>query len=425
MKRNVSPLTGLLLILGLLGFSCQKETVNGDWQRDTLATADNSNKAANEKRIYVSNLEELYAAVNNPDNAGSRVILAPGVYVLDAGYPNGGRLELQRDMTLQGQAGEPAAVLIDESSLPASSFQIPSASTGGIRLGRGTNILEWLSVKGVRPGINGFSVIETDLPSSEAFIEISHVHVNVNGNRIGINIRNRLGEHAGRKIYAKLEHNEVFGAVNFFGFGLMAVNINGASNSLIQISMRGNYVYGNKVGFIVNNAAQSSNLLNSRIEITSHADRFEGNGVALDPSGGVNSGSSTVANNNSTYFKIYGTSLRNNNPDGQPQLLPLNGALPGAIYAACGYNSVNSINGYNRVSNNILKMELFGCDISNNNGTDINAYAAWCPPAAVLAGTNNLVDLHLHGVSALATVEAVHSSPAEPAGTNVVSVYRN
>ena len=77
MKRKFSPLTGLLLILVLIGFSCQKETVNGDLHRDTLVINDNSNKAANETRIYVSTLEELYAAVNNPDNAGSRVILAP------------------------------------------------------------------------------------------------------------------------------------------------------------------------------------------------------------------------------------------------------------------------------------------------------------------------------------------------------------
>jgi hypothetical protein len=65
--------------------------------------------------VDVSDVGQLYAAVNDVSNEGSHIVLAPGDYVLDASYPNGGRLELQRDMDLQGQPGHPEMVVIDAS----------------------------------------------------------------------------------------------------------------------------------------------------------------------------------------------------------------------------------------------------------------------------------------------------------------------
>ena len=41
-----------------------------------------------------------------------------------------------------------------------------------------------------------------------------------------------------------------------------------------------------------------------------------------------------------------------------------------------------------------------------------------------LAGTNNVVNIHLYGVSANATVNATSSLPGEPAGTNTVNIFR-
>src|SRR5205807_6764506 len=58
--------------------------------------------------VSVTSIEELYSAVNNAQNAGSRIVMAPGVYMLSvngvggAARPNGGRLELQDNMSLQG-----------------------------------------------------------------------------------------------------------------------------------------------------------------------------------------------------------------------------------------------------------------------------------------------------------------------------------
>lgn len=53
------------------------------------------------KPIYVSTLEQLYSAVNDPANAGGRIIIAPGTYTLNSKYPNSGRIELQTNMAIQ------------------------------------------------------------------------------------------------------------------------------------------------------------------------------------------------------------------------------------------------------------------------------------------------------------------------------------
>src|SRR5258705_9528948 len=101
MKKYFILLTAFLMNAMLFISSCKKETkVN-----DLVAKSPSSNSKAQGKKVYVSNPEELYAAVNDPENSGSDIIIAPGTYVLSASHLNGGRLELQTDMSLQGQPG--------------------------------------------------------------------------------------------------------------------------------------------------------------------------------------------------------------------------------------------------------------------------------------------------------------------------------
>lgn len=423
MKKNAIIIT--TLVINLLSFtSCQKAIEKPRVLAEEISLPNNSNTQKARKKVYVTSLHELYAAVNNPENASTEVVVAPGTYLLNASYPNGGRLELQTDMTLRGQPGNSEAVLIDQSALPAASYITSSVSTGGVRLGRGTNGLEWLSVKGGTLSVNAFAVIAADLASAETSIKISHVKVYSNGTRIGIDLRNRLAEHTGRKIYADLAHNEITGFTSSLGFALAVFNVNNAIGAVIKLNMTQNYIHGNKIGLITNNGAFNRTMENGVIEITSQADRLENNGCALDPTGGGNQAPTTFANNNTTTIKMFGSTIRNNNPAGVPELQPVNGALPGGVYAVGGFNSVNNIAGYNRASNNKMKLEFYGCDISNNNGADIYAYGAWCFPAAVLAGTNNILDIYLHGISANASVVVTQSEPAEPSGTNAVNVYR-
>lgn len=413
MKKHTILIAVLSIASILILNSCKKENLKSA-ETDTHARPNNFTSPDQVRKVYVSTINELYSAVNNPDNAGSQVVLAPGTYLLDASYPNGGRLELQENMSLVGQPGQQDAVLIDQSSLPNSSYRLTlTTSTGGIRVGKGNNSLEWLSLKGGAFASTPFSVIETDLQSTETTIGISHVKIDCNGSRLGVVLRNRGPEHENRIINANLEHNEIYGAVNIIGFGLALQNR--ISGSKINLNSKENYIHGNKIGILLFNAGLTNTVENCEANILSFNDRIEGNGCGIDPSGGSNGSVSTQSSNNTVTFKMYGTSIRDNNPTGHPELTPNNGALRCGIYAAGGYGT--------NVLNNTLNMGFWGCDISNNNGTDIYAYGAYSP-TAVVAGTNNLCEMFLYGLSANATTVSEASVPFEPAGTNVVNIYR-
>jgi len=363
-----------------------------------------------DKKVYVSTLDELYAAVNDAGNAGTEVILAPGIYVLNASYPNGGRLELQTDMSLKGQPGQIDAVLIDQSTLPISSYRLsPTITVAPLRIGRGANSIEWLSVKGGPVAVNPLAVIESDLLGDQTNVTISHVNVECNGSRTGILFRNRLEEHANRVINANLEYSEIFGATSGVAAGVAMQNR--ISGSQIKLNMKENYIHGCKIGVFNLNGGLGNSIDNCLLDLTSHSDRIENNGCGLDLSAG--SGTPTAYSNNGLVtVKMYGAIIKNN---GVAQLAPTNGALLSGIYAASAYAAI--------ASNNVLNISLYGCDVSNNNAPDIYAYGAYSPTASI-AGTNNLFDLYLHGLSANATIESAASVPAEPAGTNVLNIYR-
>ena len=96
--------------------------------------------------VHISNVEQLYSAVNDPANAGVTLRLAPGTYMLStidskgAMRPKGGRIELQMNMSMVGVAGDKDAVVIDASDLPISSFPqtVDGVATGpnaAVRMG--------------------------------------------------------------------------------------------------------------------------------------------------------------------------------------------------------------------------------------------------------------------------------------------------
>ena len=410
MKKNLIIVTAFLINVMLLISSCQKGIDKPFAVPEESSTASNSSSKENDKKVYVSSVDELYAAVNDPDNAGTDVILAPGIYLLNASYPNGGRLELQTDMSLRGQPGQIDGVLIDQSALPISSYRLsPTITVAPIRIGKGANSIEWLSVKGGPVAVNPLSVIESDLIGTETNVTISHVSVDCNGSRTGVLFRNRLEEHANRIINATLEHSEIFGAKSGVAAGVAMQNR--ISGSQIKLDMKENYVHGCKIGVLNFNGGLGNPIDNCSLDITSHADRIEDNGCGLDLSAG-SGGGLVYSNNGIVTVKMYGAIIKNN---GVAQLVPSNGALLSGIYAAGAYGVV--------ASNNLLNIGLWGCDISNNNAPDIYAYGAFSP-TAIVAGINNRFDLYLYGISANATIESAASVPAEPAGTNVLNVYR-
>ena len=420
MKKQI--LYAAILFTPIFFLSCQKE-IDQSARQIEIATTTNNN-AANAKRIYVSNVDQLYNTINDPDNAGSLIVLASGTYVLNASYPNGGRLEFQQDMLLQGQPGHPELVIIDGSNLPATSFLLPPrpafpglGRTGVIRIGNGSNAIEWLTVIG-HPTTSAYSVIESDLITTP----VTHVrvaHCIVTGGQIGINIRNRDPQSNGRIIEAEILYNELTENLAGFGQGIGIFNARDVTGAVIRATLRGNYVHGNRMGIRAFNVVAN----HCSISIQSNDDRFEENGLGLALLGAFNEYPNFTANDNIVSFEAHGTTIMNNlgapaPPAGSVQL------IPGGMYASGGQVSANSLPGTS--SDNKLEINLWGCRFEGNIGSyDINAFGARSTYlSANTAGTNNVVNIHLHGTSANATVNAIPSFPIEPAGTNIINVYK-
>lgn len=362
----------------------------------------------NRKTINVSNANQLYDAVNDTTNAGAVIVLAPGTYSLVSTRPNSGRLELQEGMDLQGQQGNSDMVIIDESTLPSTSFTIPpSFKTGGIRMGRGSNAILWLTVKG-NPSINALSAIDTDLSWPDV-IHILIAHVIAKESQNGIDIRNPGFAGVNRVLEAEIDSNEFVGNNVGASQGMEIQNANGATGSIIRANMKGNYVHGNKLGFRCFNTATSSAI----ISILSTADRFQDNGMGCSFNAGASTSATTIANSNLIKFDAYNASFRDNHgpsPDGTPVA---------GIYAGGGLSATAA----NSTSNNRLEINLWGCLFLNNTGSDMSVFGAYSYTPS-LAGTNNVVEVHLYNESRNATVVTTASLPAEPAGTNIVNIYR-
>ncbi|HEY5409025.1 MAG TPA: hypothetical protein VIJ92_18175 [Ginsengibacter sp.] len=371
------------------------------------------------KKINVSTAAQLYAAVNDATNTGALIILAPGTYLLDATQPNAGRIELLENMELQGQPGHAEKVIIDASVLPGTSFvpplNFPAAKTGAIRMGRGFNSLEWVTVKG-NATAQALSVIDADLIWTGSPSSIRIANCIVTGGRIGIDVRNAGVASAGRILEAALTANEITEDTVQQGQGIEIQNANGATGASILASLRDNYVHGNKVALrAFNNNANNTPTDSSSIVIQSTNDRFDENGIGLYLFAGLNQGTNTAANGNSLSFEAHGSSVQNNLGIIPPDVTD---PAPCGLYVAAAL----SVNGAD-VSNNKLAINLYGTKISNNNGSDIKAYGA-LSFKSFPAGTGNTTEIHLDGISKQATIETTASLPAEPAGTNAIKVFK-
>jgi hypothetical protein len=385
--------------------------------------------AAADSTILVSSVDELYATVNDAANIGAAVVLAPGVYTLsttDAGgapRPNGGRLELQADMSLYGVVGDRSAVVIDAARLPASAFAVPFGRTGVIRVGRGSNAIEWLTIAG---NPNAAAAVETDLPgASPTAIRVAHLVAGDSAR--GVDVRNVGGNNgnAGRQIQAEIADSAFFRGVE----GIRVINFNGAHGGEITVAMQGNRSYANVLGCIVENNRSNS----ATIFVRSNGDRFQDNGLGCEIGGGLVGATPGVANENTTMFEAHGTQFTNNNRtvffnDTGPAFTDSGGLLVVA-------GDVVNMGSPNSVSGNTVTVRLWGSKIAGNQHLDLFAFGARCtvsicgdgsslsnPPKR--AATNNHAVVELHGVSKFVEVVAVDSEPPDPDGTSSVTVIR-
>lgn len=364
--------------------------------------------------LHVADVEQLYAAVNDIANEGAAIILAPGTYVLSAttaagvGRPNGGRLELQRDMSLYGVTDHRSAVVIDASSLPTSSFSVPFGRTAPIRIGRGRNAIEWLTVRGNPEAAAG---IATELPGTPT-TRVRVAHVVSGGSSRGVDVRNvGAASGAGRRIDAEIVDSELLGPSRVVGMseGIRVANFVGADGAVIVATLSGNQVHGFQLGCIVANNRSSHAI----VEVRSSGDRFFANELGCQIAGGLSQALTGIASSNSTIFEARGSQFTDNTA-------ALGGLGSGGIRVVGGL----SVTGVNVTSSNRVTVALWGSKVADNLGVDFEAVGARQDALSGLAGTNNRVTIELHGVSKQIDVLATPSVPVDPAGTNTVSVIR-
>jgi hypothetical protein len=402
-NRRALPLAAALLALTTtLGCEEAGDRITSLPQHDVAITS-----------ITVSDIEQLYAAVNNVVNAGAAITLTPGTYVLSSHDPaaaprsNGGRLELQHDMSLYGVTDDRSAVVIDASGLPASSVSVPFGRTAPVRIGRGSNTIEWLTVLGNAAMAGG---IATELGgTSDTRIRVAHVVSG--GTSRGIDVRNVGSVNGGRRIDAEIIDNEFIGPSSVVGMteGIRIANFVGADGGVIVARLAGNRTHGFQLGCIFANNRSNG----ASIYVHSSGDQFFANALACQIAGGLSQAATGTANSNLTVFESYGTAFVDNTAQ-------IPGFDRGGVRIAGGLSTTQS----NVASYNTVRVALWGTRVSDNAGINFEANGALMRGPAGFAGTNNHVTIDLHGVSKRIDVLEVPSIPTEPAGTNTVTVIR-
>jgi len=358
--------------------------------------------------IEVSDVEELYAAVNDDNNVGKTIVLRNGVYELsrhDAGGEarlNTGRLELKRNMSLRGSDSSECVLKVSSSDSPVFN-ENPTARSGMIKTGLGNHTIEKLTVIAPPQAGSGISTDLVDLQSQETTIRIAKViSGDPNSEHLtrGIDIRNTGTAVMGRHLKAFIEKCEFHGGRQ----GIRIANFQGANGCRVSVEMSGNHCHDNNAGCLITNHKSTAGA----IEVRSEKDKFTENGVGCTVVGGILSGSS-----NRTRFVANKIGSNNNNGPLDPETRHAGGIV------IRGANTQQP----NLASDNQVEVVFTDCKVNGNQAPgDVTAHGAHCSNPAGIAGKNNTVTISLQGNNNF-TVEARDSEPPEsPPKTNSVSV---
>jgi len=215
---------------------------------------------------------------------------------------------------------------------------------------------------------------------------------------------------AGRRLHAEIVDNDFLRGVE----GIRVANFAGADRGDISVLMSGNRSYENILGCIVEN--NRSNF--ATIYVRSSGDRFEDNGLGCQIGSGL--ATSGAANSNSTVFEGHGTHFSNNtrtsffNSTG-PDFTEFGGVLVvgGDVIGPTATTSSNAV-----------IVRLWGCKVAGNQNSDFQAFGARSVDPSRISGVDNHTTIELHGVSKRIDVVAMDSSPADPSGSNTVTIIR-
>lgn len=363
--------------------------------------------------VHVSDVEELYAAVNNDANIGATIVLRSNTYILTRTVetrrdgiqdrPHGGRLELKRDMSLRGD-GDPSKCVLETSPTDLPIFNVISgARSGMIRAGLGTHTIEGLTI--VAPDQAG-SGISTDLEDPQSLkTEIRIVGVfsgdpTANHQTRGIDIRNTGTAIPGRSLSAVIEGCEFYGGTQ----GIRIANFQGAHGCQVHVKMSGNRSYHNFAGCLIANHRSDDGF----IEVSSVNDQFTENGVGCAVIGGIISGT-----RNQTFFSARQLVSENN----RGPVDSMTGHAGGVVARGADTGQPNL------ASENSLVVELADCQVNSNQAPgDVIAHGAFSKDVAGVAGKNNTVRILLLGNNNFIP-DATDSRPAEtPPKTNFAIV---
>jgi hypothetical protein len=374
MNRYQCSATGLVVCLGMLLLSLE------GFGQTSFQSCSNPSITA----VPVANISALYDAVNNSSYAGKKIILAPGpAYYLDASFPNSGRLELQENMLLCGQDGNSASVVIDASNLLSASYNpnaTGQATTGPVRIGRGANTIEWMTIQN---DLAGTGLIETDLPPTTVPTRIRVANVKVDRGARGIDFRVVGTAYNTKTVEGEFVGNTVQHNTRGMGQGLR-ITINGATSVAVKATLQGNTFDANQVGLLA-----ASQTTTNRITVDSKLDLFTNNGAGCWLIGGLGSA-------NILTFTARDDQFVNNN-----QIHPQ--------YSTGG--GVVGIAGANGSSNNRARVEFFNSLFSNNEpNKDVNVFGYY-ETAQVAPGTNNVLELGLRPIDQTPTIDETQSLP--------------
>lgn len=362
-------------------------------------------------QIVVSDVEALYDAVDNPNNAGKTIVLQPKPtpYVLTRHKGtrerlHKGRLELQKDMSLIG-SGNSSQCVIETSPADLPIFnEITGARSGMIRVGLGEHTIAKLTLN--VPALAG-SGISTDLPGSqETAVTIERVisgDPNNSRQTRGVDIRNTTV--IGRRLKAIIKNCEFHGGTQ----GIRIANFQGADDCRVSVEMSGNKSHANSTGCVITHHTSNSGV----IEVHSHDDSFTDNGVGCAVTGPIKRGTSPlISESNRTIFVA------------NKMVCESNG---GAADPMTGYQGGLVIRGADTVLANVafknqVEVALKDCTFNSNGPLgDVIAHGAFSTATGV-AGTENTVTISLRNQNSF-SLDAAHSQPPESGGlTNKVIV---
>ena len=395
--------------------------------------------------LNVSNLEGLYAAVNNPANTGAIVVLASGTYTLttkDANNqprPNGGRLVLQSGMALIGQNSyvdfdndgiwdprddnndgipdtdpvrgvifaDPATeTIIDGVNLSGN----PGAIPGAVRVGL-DNRVEKITVRNTN-NIN--AGIDVNVVPAIGGMRAEIRDCLVEDGRRGIRLLVFGQRQSGLDSSAVLERNILRRNTGTFGIGI-EIAIQGASNSSWDVIVRNNLLYANRWGLFV--GGEGSTNVNSHV--LSIRNLYRQNELGLNIDAGRDAFPTLPGSNGcSIHFTSVDDGIFNN--VGTSAVA----GLGGGVVAIAG---LITNPGAPLSSNNSLDLQFLGTrwhgNLQGTSRRDLQVYGSLA--VGGLAGTNDTARVLIrHGTSdgAAGAFQFIDSQPGDPTSTDNVTI---